>query len=339
MPGIACLQQRNVPRALTANVLPDLERGLGRVRRRADPATLTSTSRSAAAGATCASSRTSSRCARAFGPSSPASCSTASRERSARRTCAPAAASVRATAAPIGTGAGDECRAAGHVHANLCRWRSRSLLGRCWVKDRLADAAAQRLLWVDIEAGSLHLDPAVTTIARSRSAIASAPPDRERWRPGRARRSACCRRPRRRLGADAGRAPARPGAAAQRRSLRPAGRFWVGSMALDYAPNGAPSTATRRTAASTAWSRPSRSRTASAGPRTGRRCIHRSMGLPGRSLRFRRRHRRDRRPAPLHRDRARRRHPRRARSRRRRRRLGRALGRGSIRRYARATAL
>ena len=67
MPGIACLQQRNVPRALTAKTFSQTSSGVsGAFVVEPIPATLTSTSSSAIAGATCSSSRTSSCSARGF---------------------------------------------------------------------------------------------------------------------------------------------------------------------------------------------------------------------------------------------------------------------------------
>ena len=61
MPGIACLQHRNVPRALTAKTFSHTSSGVsGALVVEPTPATLTSTSRSPIAAATASSSRTSS---------------------------------------------------------------------------------------------------------------------------------------------------------------------------------------------------------------------------------------------------------------------------------------
>src|SRR3954453_18675169 len=97
IPGIACLEHRNVPRALTAKTFSHTSSVVsGAFVVEPIPATLTSTSRSLIAAATWASSRTSSSSACAS-----SSRATAWGDRSATVSSAPAAASMRATAAPI----------------------------------------------------------------------------------------------------------------------------------------------------------------------------------------------------------------------------------------------
>ena len=97
MPGIACLQQRNVPRALTANTFSQTSSGVpGAFVVEPMPAALTSTSTPSIACATC--------CLVAdVEPNAvaPSSVATASGSRSATVTSKPSSASRRATAAPI----------------------------------------------------------------------------------------------------------------------------------------------------------------------------------------------------------------------------------------------